>query len=85
MTPVWHTAAGAVGARRRKAHRKERIGLQQRAIGVGDLVRAAVQDIECVELNAPAIGEAIADRAVQQTGGRRRRKAPSSVSGRGPK
>ena len=51
----------------RLALREQRVGLQQRAIGVGDLVGLAVGQIVGVELNAPSVLKPVADLAVEKT------------------
>src|SRR6185437_5936256 len=54
-----------------KTHRKQRVGFQQRTVGVGDLIGATVEDVESIELDAPAIVEAIAELSVQEARGGR--------------
>ena len=56
----------------------------ERAICIGGLVAARVQQIEAVELDAPAVGEPVTDLAVENAQ-RRDWNVPSSVSGRGPR
>src|SRR3569623_687505 len=55
----------------RIALREQSIGLEQRAVSVGNLVRAAVGKIERIELNTPAIFEAVSKLPVQNTCRRR--------------
>ena len=69
MTPFWQTAAGAVCTGIAKI--VQAVGLDQRSIGIGDLIGPGVEQIERVELNPPAILEPIADPAVEDAGGRR--------------
>jgi hypothetical protein len=49
----------------------EVVRFQQRAIGVGDLIRPAVGDIERVELNSPAVVEIKPDAGVKEASCRR--------------
>src|SRR5258708_27368291 len=62
--------SGGCGRRARcgKAHREQRVRFQQRAVGIGDLIRAAVQYVESIELDAPAVVEAITDLRIEEPG-----------------
>src|SRR3984893_4693582 len=57
--------------RRGEAHREQRIRFEQRTIGIGDLVGAAVKQIKCIELAPPAIVKAIAELPMEEPGCRR--------------
>src|ERR1700683_4025795 len=47
----------------RKPHGEQALVLEERAVGIFGLGRSGVEQIEAVELDAPAVGEAIADPA----------------------
>ena len=68
--------------RARETRCKERIGPDERAIGVGDLVRARVEHVERVELQSQAVLETIAGAGVEQAG---RRRAERAVLGQRPR
>ena len=48
-------------AARRKAQGEQAVVPEQRAVGIFGLGRSCVEQIEAVELDAPAVGEAIAE------------------------
>jgi len=47
------------------------VGLDQRAIGVGDLVGSRAEQVECVELDSPAIVGAISGAGIEDAGRQR--------------
>ena len=67
MTPIAQTLPGATPARHKAI---KRIGRQQRAIAVGDLVGTRIEDVERVGAHAPTIVETIADARIHDAGRR---------------
>ena len=79
MQDVVHDAVLADRGRRgldREAKSIKAVGLDQGTVSIGDLVGFAVEQIEPVKLDAPAVFKTIADAAVEDTG--RRRSSPSA-------
>ena len=73
MQDVIHDAILANGRGRglnRVAEIIKAVGLDQRSIGIGDLIGLAVEQIEHIELDPPAVFKPIADAAVEDAGRR---------------
>jgi hypothetical protein len=65
---------------RREAHREQRIRLDQRTVGIGDLIGFAVQQIEAIQLHAPAVFRTYNQtaRSIGRSQETRRRRPPSA-------
>src|ERR1700761_400342 len=74
MQNVIHDAVLADGCGRSlrdKAEIIKAIGLDDRTVGVGDLVRLGVQQVQDIEMDAPSVLPPIADARIDDAGGRR--------------